>query len=70
MERVKLRSLTSFLHSGLKMLITPVLGGLLENDISKMFEFKDFFKWIEMVHRKKVCRYHSLCQPSWRASVS
>ena len=39
---------------GLKQLITPVLAGLMENELSKMFEFDDFFKYIEQISRMKV----------------
>ena len=42
------------LHSGMKLLITPLLSGLLENDFTRMTEFDDFFKEIEKVNRKKV----------------
>ena len=40
--------------SGMKLLITPLLSGLLENDFNKMTEFDDFFKEIEKINRKKV----------------
>ena len=42
------------LCSGMKLLITPLLSGLLENDFTKMTEFDDFFKEIEKINRKKV----------------
>ena len=38
----------------MKLLITPLLSGLLENDFNKMTEFDDFFKEIEKINRKKV----------------
>ena len=44
----------SCIHSGMKLLITPLLSGLLENDFNKMTEFDDFFKEIEKINRKKV----------------
>lgn len=34
-----------------------VLSGLMENDITKMLEFNEFFKHIEKIHRKKVRLY-------------
>ena len=42
------------MYSGMKLLITPLLSGLLENDFNKMTEFDDFFKEIEKINRKKV----------------
>lgn len=39
---------------GMADLITEVLAGLMENDISKMWEFDQFFKQIERIHRKKI----------------
>ena len=48
------------LCSGMKLLITPLLSGLLENDFNKMTEFDDFFKEIEKINRKKVMITH--CQ--------
>ena len=39
---------------GLKLLITNILAGLMENDLSKIMDFDDFFKEIEKVNRKKV----------------
>ena len=38
----------------MKLLITPLLSGLLENDFTKMTEFDDVFKEIEKINRKKV----------------
>ena len=50
--------------SGMKLLITPLLSGLLENDFNKMTEFDDFFKEIEKINRKKVITiyYYTHCQ--------
>lgn len=47
-------------HSGMKLLITPLLSGLLENDFNKMTEFDDFFKEIEKINRKKVMTAHQV----------
>jgi len=53
------------LSQGLKQLITPVLAGLMENELSKMSDFDDFFKCIEEINRKKVidvfCVYSCTC---------
>ena len=46
------------MHSGMKLLITPLLSGLLENDFNRMTEFDDFFKEIEKINRKKVMTHH------------
>ena len=40
--------------SGLKDLITPVLAGLLESDISKMLSFERFFATIENISKMRV----------------
>ena len=39
--------------SGMKLLITPLLSGLLENDFNKMTEFDVFFKEIEKDQQKE-----------------
>lgn len=45
---------TLFAIRGLKLLITNILAGLMENDLSKIMDFDDFFKEIEKINRKKV----------------
>ena len=45
----------------MKLLITPLLSGLLENDFNRMTEFDDFFKEIEKINRKKVMSSILLC---------
>ena len=40
--------------SGLKDLITPVLAGLLESDVSKMLSFERFFATIENISKMRV----------------
>ena len=46
-----------FIHfiSGLSLVITPVLAGLLETDFMKMMNFKDFFEEVERIAKLKVC---------------
>ena len=44
--------------SGLKNLITPVLAGLLESNMSKMLSFERFFATIENISKMRV-RYSS-----------
>ena len=51
------------LYRGLKLLITNILAGLMENDLAKIMDFDDFFKEIEKIHRKKVLAYTLL---TWR----
>ena len=51
---------------GMAELITEVLAGLMENDISKMWEFDQFFMLIERIYRKKVgihtkCYWNVVC---------
>ena len=43
--------------SGLKSLITPVLAGLLESDITKMLSFETFFATIETISKMRVSEY-------------
>ena len=47
------------LSRGAKQLITPVLAGLLENDVHKMMTFDTLFATIEQISKKKVyiCTY-------------
>ena len=44
----------SFHYSGLRLVITPVLAGLLETDFMKMMNFKDFFEEVERIAKLKV----------------
>jgi len=36
------------------MLVTPILAGLLENNVDKMMEFNDFFGRIDRISKMKV----------------
>ena len=44
--------------SGLKLLITPILAGLLENNPDMMMEFDMFFSTISKIAQMKVCACH------------
>ena len=57
------------LHRGMKLLITPLLSGLLENDSSRMTEFEDFFKEIEKINRKKVKHVAHISDPTLAAQT-
>lgn len=46
--------------SGLKLLITPILAGLLENNPDKMMEFDQFFSQISRIDKMKVFLCHQL----------
>lgn len=53
----------------MKLLITPLLSGLLENDSSRMTEFEDFFKEIEKINRKKVEHVALISNPTLAAQT-
>jgi TANK-binding kinase 1 len=42
------------LFRGLKLLITPLLAGLMECDINLMWSFEQFFEEVEAILRKKI----------------
>jgi len=45
---------TCIIWRGLKLLVTPILAGLLENNVDKMMEFNDFFGRIDRISKMKV----------------
>lgn len=42
------------LFRGLKLLITPLLAGLMECDVNFMWSFEQFFEEVEAILRKKI----------------
>ena len=43
-----------FFSSGLKLLVTPVLAGLLENNPAKVWDFTRFYREVKRITQMKV----------------